>query len=73
VQARVTGRFNLPELRETGAVALIPAGWPPTAGTVELAIEDDITLPLLVLWLAGAQSPAVRRILSGMSSTGRPN
>jgi hypothetical protein len=72
VQARVTGRVNLPELGERGAVALIPAGWPPSASTVELAIEDDITLPLLVLWLAGARSPAVRRILGGMSSTGEP-
>jgi hypothetical protein len=70
VQPRILGRFNVPELTETGSVALVAAGWPPSAGTVELAIEDDITLPLLVLWLAGARSPAVRRILRGMSSTG---
>jgi hypothetical protein len=71
VQSRITGRVNLPELSETGAVALVPAGWPPSTGTVELAIEDDITLPLLLLWLAGAPSPAVARILRGMSSTDR--
>jgi hypothetical protein len=29
VQSRITGRVNLPELSETGAVALVPAGWPP--------------------------------------------
>ena len=72
VQSRITGRINPPELRETGAVALVPAGWPPSAGTVELTIEDDITLPLLVLWPAGTRSPAVRRILRGMSSAGEP-
>jgi DNA-binding transcriptional LysR family regulator len=71
MQARITGRFSLAELRETDGVALVPAGWPATDGVVELAIEDDITLPLLLLWPAGPRSPAVRQILGAMSTTGQ--
>ena len=59
---RVTGGTDMPELRETAAVALVPAGWPRLNGTVELTIEDEMSLPLLVLDLAGAKSQGVRRV-----------
>lgn len=68
VQARVTGAGDHTELAERGAVALTPVGWPAGKGIVELPVEDDISLPLLVLWPAGAPSPAVRRLRAGMTT-----
>ena len=68
VQARVTGAAELSELVEYGAVALVPAGSPRGGDIVQLPVEDDVSLPLLVLWLAGYPSPAVDRIRAGMSS-----
>ena len=67
VEARVTGDPTLAELTELGAVALVPAGWPPSAGIVQLEVQDDVTLPLLVLWPIGRASAAVRRTRDGMS------
>lgn len=68
VEARVTGDPTLPELRELGAVALVPAGSAPVDGIVQLALEDDVSLPLLVLWPIGRASAAVRRTREGMSA-----
>jgi hypothetical protein len=34
---------------------------------VEVALEDDVTLPLVLLWRAGAPSAAVRRVRAAMS------
>ena len=68
VEARVTGATGFPDLLETGAVALVPAGSPAGDGIVEVPLEDDVSLPLLVLWLAGPLSPAVRRLRAGMST-----
>src|SRR4051812_16664554 len=68
VEARVTGDPTLSELAELGAVALVPAGWPPTAGIAQLSVQDDVTLPLLVLWPIGRASAAVRRTREGMSA-----
>ncbi len=70
VEARVTGSPALGELIELGAVALVPAGWPPMQEIAQLAIEDDVTLPLLVLWPIGRASAAVRRTREGMSGQG---
>jgi DNA-binding transcriptional LysR family regulator len=67
VESRVTGGGE-PPLGETGAVAIMPAGTPPGERTIRVAIEDDISLPLVVLWPAGAMSAAVRRVRAGMSS-----
>jgi DNA-binding transcriptional LysR family regulator len=66
VESRVTGGGSL-ELTETGAVALAPAGFPTGEHSTRVPIEDDITLPLLVLWPAGLPSPAVRRLRAAMS------
>ena len=67
VEARVTGDPTLPELGELDAVALVPAGWPPADGIAQLALQDDVSLPLLVLWPIGRASAAVRRTREGMS------
>jgi hypothetical protein len=69
VESHVTGGGEPPDLTETGAVALMPAGWPTGAHNARVAIADDISLPLLVLWPTGMQPPAVRRLLAGMGTT----
>ena len=66
VQARVLGGGRYHDLAATGAVALAPAGWPTGEDNVRLAVEDAISLPLLVLWPAGLPSPAVARLRSGL-------
>jgi hypothetical protein len=70
VEARVTGATQPPELAETGAVAIVPSGWPSAEGSVRVEIQDDVSLPLLVLWPAGVPSPAAHRLRDRMSSTG---
>jgi DNA-binding transcriptional LysR family regulator len=67
VESRVTGSGSLPELGELGAVAVVPAGWPPREGIVLLAVRDNLTLPLILMWPAGAPSPAVQRVREAMS------
>jgi DNA-binding transcriptional LysR family regulator len=68
VQAHVTGATDLSELARSDAVALMPDGWPEHDGIVQLTVEDDVSLPLLVLWSVGAPSPAVRRVRERMST-----
>ena len=68
VESRVTGAAHPSELRELDAVALMPLGTPAGVGTVRVAIDDDISLPLLVLWAAGIATPALRRVRAGMST-----
>jgi DNA-binding transcriptional LysR family regulator len=68
VQAHVTGATDLSELARSDAVALMPDGWPDHDGIVQLTVEDDVSLPLLVLWRAGAPAPAVRRVRERMST-----
>lgn len=68
VHARVTGAADLAELTGAGAVALVPEGWPPGEGVVGVAVEDAVSLPLLVLWPAGLPSPAVARVRAAMTT-----
>jgi hypothetical protein len=70
VESRVTGSTGLAELAERDAVALMPAGWPPADDVAQVALADDVTLPLLVLWPTGAPSAAVRRVREGMTRAG---
>ena len=70
VQSRVTGAGGPPDLVEARAVALLPAGSPVGGDLVEVEVEDSVTLPLLVLWPAGAPTEAVRRVRAGMASPG---
>jgi hypothetical protein len=44
----------------------MPAGTSPPDGVVVLAIEDRLTMPLMVLWPAGRPSPAVQALLEAM-------
>jgi DNA-binding transcriptional LysR family regulator len=70
VESRVTGSTGLAELADRDAVALMPAGWPPADDVAQVALADDVTLPLLVLWPTGAPSAAVRRVREGMTRAG---
>lgn len=70
VESRVTGSTGLAELADHDAVALMPAGWPPADDVARVALADDVTLPLLVLWPTGAPSAAVRRVREGMTRAG---
>jgi DNA-binding transcriptional LysR family regulator len=70
VESRVTGSTGLAELADRDAVALMPAGWPPGDDVAQVALADDVTLPLLVLWPTGAPSAAVRRVREGMTRAG---
>ena len=67
VESRVTGTHGLADLEELGAVALVPEGWPPRPGLRLVALEDDASLPLLVLWAAGAPPAAVTRLRAVLS------
>ena len=68
VQARVLGGDQPHDLTGAGAVALVPVGWPTGKHNVRLAVEAEISLPLLVLWRAGLPPPAVERLRSGLSA-----
>jgi DNA-binding transcriptional LysR family regulator len=68
VQSHITGGGETPDLTETGTVALVPAGWPIGERNARVAIEDDISLPLLVLWPAGLSLPAVQRLRAGVGT-----
>jgi len=70
VESRVTGSTGLAELAERDAVALMPAGWPPADDVAHVALADDVTLPLLVLWPTGVPSAAVRRVRESMTRVG---
>jgi DNA-binding transcriptional LysR family regulator len=70
VESRVTGSTGLAELADRDAVALMPAGWAPADDVAQVALADDVTLPLLVLWPTGAPSAAVRRVREGMTRPG---
>ncbi len=70
VESRVTGAIALSELAERDAVALMPVGHPPSQGIVQVALADEVTLPLLVMWPTGAPSAAVQRVRTGMSRPG---
>ena len=69
VESRITGSAGLAELAERNAVALMPEGWPGRADVVLLALADEVTLPLVVLWPTGAPSPAVRRLRAAMTGS----
>ena len=66
VEARVTGAATLIDLADAGAVALVPAGSPDTAGTVAVPIAEDVRLPFIALWRAGSEPAAVRRLRAAM-------
>jgi DNA-binding transcriptional LysR family regulator len=69
VESRITGGPALTELVAYDAVALVPEGFPLRDDVVQVALEDHVTLPLLVLWPAGAPPAAVRRVCERMASS----
>jgi DNA-binding transcriptional LysR family regulator len=70
VHAPVTGGGEVAALAETGAVALMPAGWPTGDGAVVVEIRERVDLPLLLIWLAGGAPSAVRRLRTAMAGSG---
>lgn len=72
VESRITGSGSLPELGARAAIAIVPADWPLRDGITFLAVHDDLTLPLVLLWLAGSPPPAAERVLERMKQATRP-
>lgn len=68
VEARVIGSDAPLELDRSDAVALLPEDWPVAPGLKRLPFSETFTLPLLVLWPAGASAP-VERVRATMGST----
>ncbi|HEY4277459.1 MAG TPA: LysR substrate-binding domain-containing protein [Conexibacter sp.] len=69
VEARVIGGHIAEQLAEHDAVILLPRGWGAGDGLVELPLAEAVSLPLLLLWAAGMQPVAVRRLRERMSET----
>ena len=66
VESAVTGGTGLVELVAQGAVALVPASFPPVDGVVRVTLRGDVTLPLLALRLVGPAPPAVTRLVEAL-------
>jgi len=66
VEAAVTGGSDPPDL-SSGAIAVLPEGWPDGEGVVQVPVEGELDLPLLLLWPAGTLPAAARRIRERMS------
>lgn len=65
VEARVLG---LATLDPPDAVAIMAEGAIAAPDTVDVPTEDELTLPLVVLWPAGTPVPAVARIRAALSA-----
>ncbi len=73
VEARILGTgAALTSLVELRALAIGPAGWPHDRRVVELALAEDVALPLLVLWPTGVRSVAAERLRAAVGTDGRP-
>jgi DNA-binding transcriptional LysR family regulator len=68
VESRVTGTPSLGGLRESGAVALMPLGWPDTGGTVGVPLPRRSTC----LWSRSGRRGRRRRRRGGSSSPCAP-
>jgi DNA-binding transcriptional LysR family regulator len=68
VESRVTGGTGLVELAALDSVALVPAPWPPVAGTARVGLPADVTLPLLAVRPAGAVAPPAARLIDALRS-----
>jgi DNA-binding transcriptional LysR family regulator len=67
VESGVTGATELVDLPAMNAVAIVPDGWPTGLDTRLVALEGDVTLPLLALRLPGPERPAVTRLVKLLS------
>jgi DNA-binding transcriptional LysR family regulator len=68
VEARVMGTYDLGDLAERDAFAIVPSGWRETGGVKVVEPREELSLPLLAVWLAGVPSTAVERVRERMSS-----
>jgi DNA-binding transcriptional LysR family regulator len=66
VESAVTGGTGLVELAALDSVALVPAPSPPVAGTARIALDGDVTLPLLAVRAAGAMPAAAARLVEAL-------
>lgn len=69
VQSPVTGGGEPAAVAETKSVALMPSGWPAGDNAVAVGMSERVDLPLLVIWLAGASTSAVRRLRDAMTES----
>lgn len=68
-EARITGGAALPsQLASHDAVAIVPVGTPTPPDVATAAFDDEISMPLLLLWNAGLPSPAVARLRQTMGA-----
>jgi DNA-binding transcriptional LysR family regulator len=65
VESTITGGGGLVELVPLNAVAIVPEGWPASAGTERVSL-DGVELPLVAAHAAGTPAPAVRRLLEAL-------
>jgi DNA-binding transcriptional LysR family regulator len=66
VESAVTGGTGLVELAVLDSVAIVPAPWPPVAGTVRVALDGDVTLPLRAVRAAGTTAPPAARLIDAL-------
>jgi DNA-binding transcriptional LysR family regulator len=66
VESAVTGGTGLVELAALDSVAIVPAPWPPVAGTARVELDGDVTLPLRAVRAAGATAPPAARLLDAL-------
>jgi DNA-binding transcriptional LysR family regulator len=66
VESAVTGGTGLVELTALDSVALVPAPSPPVLGTARVALNGDVTLPLVAVRRAGTPSPAAARLIDAL-------
>ena len=68
IPTRVWGMATaLTDLPDLAAVALLSPNWPHDDRVVELRLADNLVLPLIMVWAAGATPASVNRIRAAMT------
>lgn len=67
VLARISGGGGPPSLTERDAIALLPVGWPTGTDVVEVALADELHLPLVLIWPTGTPPPVVAHLRRNMA------
>lgn len=71
VDTRVMG-VALAELVSANAVAILPVGWPAAEGTTLVELNEEVTLPLTLLWAAVTPAKAAERLRADLSAEPEP-